>query len=62
MNSRRVFHCVPILVLPCRIKSTNRVHDFRWGNTPAVDVINLTSNENDAKKDFSLAFIGVYSG
>ncbi|KAM6494778.1 protein of unknown function (DUF4470) domain containing protein [Amanita muscaria] len=28
-----------------------------WGNTPAVDVINLACNENDAKKDFSLAFI-----
>jgi hypothetical protein len=27
---------------------------------PAVDVINLASNENDAKKDFSLAFIGAY--
>ncbi|KIL61611.1 hypothetical protein M378DRAFT_166732 [Amanita muscaria Koide BX008] len=28
-----------------------------WGNTPAVDVINLACNENDAKKDFSLGFI-----
>jgi len=25
-----------------------------------MDVINLNDNENDAKKDFSLAFIGGY--
>jgi len=30
----------------------------RWGNTPATDVINLANNENNEKKDFSLAFIG----
>ncbi|KDR66055.1 hypothetical protein GALMADRAFT_232756 [Galerina marginata CBS 339.88] len=28
-----------------------------WGNTPAMDVINLTSNEKAETKDFSLAFI-----
>ncbi|TFK38372.1 hypothetical protein BDQ12DRAFT_705388 [Crucibulum laeve] len=28
-----------------------------WGNTPAMDVINLLKNENDSKKNFSLAFI-----
>jgi hypothetical protein len=27
---------------------------------PAMDVINLDDNEKDAKKDFSLAFIGWY--
>ncbi|KDR66739.1 hypothetical protein GALMADRAFT_106135 [Galerina marginata CBS 339.88] len=28
-----------------------------WGNTPAMDLINLASNEKDGEKDFSLAFI-----
>lgn len=28
-----------------------------WGNTPAIDIINLPDNENDATKDFFLAFI-----
>ncbi|KDR68208.1 hypothetical protein GALMADRAFT_1354647 [Galerina marginata CBS 339.88] len=28
-----------------------------WGNTPAMDVVNLSCNEKDATKDFSLAFI-----
>ncbi|KAF8873600.1 hypothetical protein CPB84DRAFT_1798256 [Gymnopilus junonius] len=31
-----------------------------WGNTPAMDVLNLSCNENDPKKDFSLAFIGAF--
>ena len=26
-----------------------------------MDIINLACNENDSKKDFSLAFIGAYS-
>jgi hypothetical protein len=26
---------------------------------PAIDLINLKDNENDASKDFSLAFFGV---
>ena len=33
----------------------------RWGNTPAMDVINLAYNEKDAMRDFSLAFVGLYS-
>jgi hypothetical protein len=33
----------------------------RWGNTPAMDVINLPYNEKDASRDFSLAFVGLYS-
>lgn len=28
-----------------------------WGNTPAMDVINLAYNENDASRDFSIAFV-----
>ncbi|KAF8151754.1 hypothetical protein B0H34DRAFT_801437 [Crassisporium funariophilum] len=28
-----------------------------WGNTPAMDMINLAMNEKDSTKDFSLAFI-----
>ncbi|KAF8800718.1 hypothetical protein BYT27DRAFT_7342339 [Phlegmacium glaucopus] len=28
-----------------------------WGNTPAMDVINLAYNEKDAMRDFSLAFV-----
>ncbi|KAF8800717.1 hypothetical protein BYT27DRAFT_7199539 [Phlegmacium glaucopus] len=28
-----------------------------WGNTPAIDVINLAYNEKDARRDFSLAFV-----
>lgn len=28
-----------------------------WGNMPAMDVINLSNNENDVTSDFSLAFI-----
>ncbi|PPQ79343.1 hypothetical protein CVT26_007458 [Gymnopilus dilepis] len=31
-----------------------------WGNMPAIDVLNLPLNENDFKKDYHLAFIGVY--
>ena len=31
----------------------------RWGNTPAMDVINLACNEKDANRDFSLAFVGL---
>ena len=30
----------------------------RWGNTPAIDLINLSNNEKAKDKDFSLAFIG----
>ncbi|RXW22351.1 hypothetical protein EST38_g3504 [Candolleomyces aberdarensis] len=29
-----------------------------WGNVPAMDVINLGANENDATKDLSIAFVG----
>ncbi|KAJ2921018.1 hypothetical protein H1R20_g16078, partial [Candolleomyces eurysporus] len=28
-----------------------------WGNVPAMDVINLGTNENDATKDLSIAFV-----
>ncbi|KAJ2924336.1 hypothetical protein H1R20_g12763, partial [Candolleomyces eurysporus] len=28
-----------------------------WGNMPAIDLINLSVNEADAQKDFSLAFV-----
>ncbi|KAF8963713.1 hypothetical protein BDZ97DRAFT_1731661 [Flammula alnicola] len=28
-----------------------------WGNTPAMDVINLSDNERNNEKDFSLAFV-----
>ncbi|KAF8626500.1 hypothetical protein AX17_006553 [Amanita inopinata Kibby_2008] len=28
-----------------------------WGNMPAIDVINLTANEKDPTRDFSLAFV-----
>lgn len=31
----------------------------RWGNTPAMDLINLSDNEKAKDKDFSLAFIGM---
>ncbi|KAG2008144.1 hypothetical protein CC2G_013606 [Coprinopsis cinerea AmutBmut pab1-1] len=27
-----------------------------WGNTPAFDLINLSANEKDSKRDFSIAF------
>ena len=33
-------------------------HLPRWGNIPAMDVVNLANNENDKTKDLSLAFIG----
>ncbi|RXW22376.1 hypothetical protein EST38_g3502 [Candolleomyces aberdarensis] len=29
----------------------------RWGNVPAIDVINLGANENDATKDLNIAFV-----
>ena len=37
------------------------INYHRWGNTPAMDVINLPYNEKDANRDFSLAFVGLYS-
>lgn len=34
----------------------------RWGNTPAMDVLNLSKNEKDTQKDLSIAFVGWCSG
>ena len=44
--------------LPTKLRAGfNIIH--RWGNTPAIDVINLAYNEKDASRDFSLAFVGM---
>jgi hypothetical protein len=33
----------------------------RWGNVPAIDLINLAKNEKDASQDFSIALVGLCS-
>lgn len=33
----------------------------RWGNTPAMDIVNLSQNEKNTKTDLSLAFVGWFS-
>ncbi|RDB14687.1 hypothetical protein Hypma_016436 [Hypsizygus marmoreus] len=56
--------------LPSFISGTSPTKDFLksaqeefnsglslWGNMPAMDVINLSENEKDTTKDFSLAFV-----
>ena len=34
------------------------IRPYRWGNMPAMDVLNLPKNEKDSTTDFSLAFVG----
>jgi hypothetical protein len=31
---------------------------YRWGNTPAMDLVNLSKNEKNTKTDLSIAFVG----
>lgn len=34
------------------------IRRYRWGNMPAMDVLNLPKNEKGLTTDFSLAFVG----
>lgn len=68
VNLRGVWHCKRYRYLvPYYISSLLKADmlfylTIRWGNTPAMDVLNLGLNENDAKRDYSLAFVGAYIG
>ncbi len=53
-----VFLCVLSFCTPVFFSCTKYLNAFSWGNSPAVDVVRLSHNENDLKLDLNLAFPG----